>query len=85
MASLESYQAVKRRGSTWSLPGLLGSAYPSKPEPPPVPTTPDALESYWAFEHSRFRTIDEYVATAAAAGHQKRQSESQVSAEPLEP
>lgn len=76
MAGLESYRAVKRRSSTWSLPGLLGGANPSKQEAPYMPTTPDALESYRAFEKSHFRTIDEHVKYGVAGDDRKRQSQS---------
>lgn len=76
MASLESSRTLKTRSSTWSLPSLMGSigvgggphlhSHPSKLEPPTMPTTPDACESYWAFERSHFRTFDEHVEEAVA-------------------
>lgn len=47
-----------------------------------MPTTPDARESYWAFEKSHFRTFDEHIEAAAAApnGRDGRQPK-EVSAE----
>lgn len=84
MAGLESYRTLKRRGSTWSLPGLLGGHNPSKSDEQPMPTTPDALESYRAFEKTHFRTIDEYVKTAPENCDQMRQSQSTLVSPSLE-
>lgn len=74
MGNMAPDGSIKRRSSSWSLPGLMGTT--PRPRPRRMPTTPDALESFYAFEASHFRTFSE----AADASDTRKQSPPQAAA-----